>query len=109
LVPSAEFIGLTGGALTSFSLVPQALQVFRTRSVRDLSLQFMVLNTSGLVLWLIYGLVLGLWSVVFWNTLTIGLMSALLYAKLRFRGRGASLAATPASQGPQGVGTPNQP
>lgn len=82
--PSAELIGLVGGALTSFSLVPQTLQVYRTRSVKDLNIFFMVLNTVGLLVWLTYGLVLGLWSVIFWNVCTISLMSTLLYAKLRF-------------------------
>ena len=91
--PSAEFIGLAAGALTSFSLVPQTIQVFKTHSVKDLSLQFMVLNTAGLVLWFAYGIVLMLWSVIFWNILTMALMSTLLYAKLRF----SKSVATPAS------------
>lgn len=82
---SPELIGLAGGAFTNLGLIPQVLQAYRTRSVADISLQFILLTTVGISLWLIYGLTMGLWSVIVWNTLTLFMLSLLIFAKLRFQ------------------------
>ncbi len=82
---SPELIGLAGGAFTNLGLVPQVLQAYRTRSVADLSLHFILLTTIGIVLWLLYGLTMGLSSVILWNCLTLIMLASLIFAKLRFQ------------------------
>ena len=82
---SPELIGLCGGAFTNLGLVPQAVQAYRTRSVNDLSLHFILLTMIGIVLWLTYGLTKDLWSVILWNSLTLGMLATLIFAKLRFQ------------------------
>jgi len=54
-----EAIGLVGACLTTFSFLPQALRIWRSRSARDVSLVMYVMMTSGTVMWLIYGFLLG--------------------------------------------------
>jgi MtN3 and saliva related transmembrane protein len=91
MVAVAEAIGLCAGFLVSFGLVPQILRVWRLRDAQEISLPFNLLSLAGTVLWLTYGLLLGLLSVILWNGVNCVLYVILLSVKLRYgMGRGAS-------------------
>ena len=49
-------IGLVAGTCTTISFLPQIIQVCRTKQTRDLSLPMYILLTTGIFLWLIYGI-----------------------------------------------------
>jgi len=83
-VSFAEYLGLLAGFLTTFSMVPQIVRVFRLKSAREISTSFTVLLLAGMLLWLAYGVVGGLLSVIVWNTVAAALVATLLYAKLRY-------------------------
>jgi MtN3 and saliva related transmembrane protein len=51
-----DIIGYLAGALTTISFLPQVIQVWKTRSTKDLSIVMFLLFSLGLVLWLIYGI-----------------------------------------------------
>ena len=90
MVSTPEAIGLVAGFLIAFGLVPQVLRVWRLKDAREISLVFVVVTMGGTVLWLAYGMLLGLLSVVVWNGANLVLQSALLLVKLRYgMGRGA--------------------
>jgi len=80
-----EIVGLVAGSLTTVSFVPQALKVWRSRSVSDISLVMWVCMTSGIALWLLYGLLVGSLSITLANLITLGFAISILAAKLRFR------------------------
>lgn len=80
-----DFIGYTAAALTTASFVPQAWKTFRSRDVRGISLGMYALFTSGVALWLVYGLVLGNVPITLANAITLALALAVLVMKLRFR------------------------
>ncbi|MSQ33264.1 MAG: hypothetical protein EXR60_02410, partial [Dehalococcoidia bacterium] len=52
-------VGVLAALLTTFGFVPQVLQMWRTRSVRDVSLLTLVQFLSGVLLWTAYALHLG--------------------------------------------------
>ncbi|NLE04791.1 MAG: SemiSWEET transporter [Crenarchaeota archaeon] len=52
-------IGLVAATLSSGSLFPQLLKVYRTKSTKDISVRMYALLTAGIFIWLIYGLLLG--------------------------------------------------
>jgi len=81
---SKDLLGLVGGALTSFSLVPQIVQLFKLRSAREISLQFALLLTAGLVCWLAYGIVFNLFPVIFWNAISLVGSLTIVYAKIKY-------------------------
>ena len=83
----AEYLGLIAGALVSCSLIPQLIRVFKLKSAKEISLLFTTLLLIGMLLWLIYGIALGLLPVILWNAIGAVLMTGLLYAKLKY-GRG---------------------
>lgn len=81
---STTLIGLAAATCTTIAFVPQALKAWRTRSTKDVSLSMFVLMVSGILLWLIYGAMLGDLPLVLANGVTLGLAVAILACKLRF-------------------------
>jgi MtN3 and saliva related transmembrane protein len=81
---SRELFGLLAGALTTGGFIPQVLRVFRIRRAYEISLPFTILFTIGTAAWLSYGIVLGAFSLILWNSISLCLAVLLLYAKLRW-------------------------
>jgi MtN3 and saliva related transmembrane protein len=79
-----ELIGFIGGFFTTVSMIPQVWRLYKLKSAYEISLAFSALLALGIVFWLIYGIVLGLPSVIIWNSITLVLVSSLLYAKLKY-------------------------
>jgi MtN3 and saliva related transmembrane protein len=77
-------IGLVAGLLTTAAFVPQVLQVWKSRSARDLSLPMYLIFTAGVALWLTYGLMTGAVPVIAANAVTLLLAGAVLVMKIRF-------------------------
>ncbi|MDG6898423.1 MAG: hypothetical protein JRM99_06360 [Nitrososphaerota archaeon] len=84
LISTAETIGLVAGFLIAFGLVPQVLKVWRLKDAREISLTFIAVTIVGTALWLVYGIELGLLSVMVWNGINLVLQSALLAVKLKY-------------------------
>lgn len=79
-----EYIGYIAGFLTTFAMLPQVLRVYRLKSAREISIIFNTSILLGVVLWLVYGAVLGLVPLIVWNSIGIGLVGLLLVAKLKY-------------------------
>ena len=77
-------LGFIAGVLTTAAFVPQVLKIWRTRSARDISLGMYTAFTSGVVLWLVYGLALGSLPIIVANVFTLVLSLAVLVMKLRY-------------------------
>ncbi len=76
-------IGLAAACLTTLAFTPQVVKAWRTRSTRDLSLGMYLVLATGIVLWLIYGLMLGDLPLILANAVTLVLVSIILYCKIR--------------------------
>jgi MtN3 and saliva related transmembrane protein len=84
LVSAAEAIGLVAGFFIALGLVPQVLRVWRLKDAREISLAFVLLTIGGTALWLDYGVMLGLVSVILWNGINLILQLSLLAVKLKY-------------------------
>lgn len=82
---SPTWIGIAAAVLTTAAFAPQAFKVWRTRSTRDVSLAMFLLMVTGVVLWLVYGLLIGDLPLIVANGVTLVLAGAILVAKIRFR------------------------
>ena len=78
-----EAVGLAAACLTTFSFLPQAIRIWRTRSARDVSLVMYVMMTTGCCLWLIYGLLIQSVSLIFSNGIGVLMVGSVLALKLR--------------------------
>jgi MtN3 and saliva related transmembrane protein len=81
----SDWIGYAAATLTTASFVPQALHTFQTKDVRGISLGMYSAFVVGILLWLIYGLLLGAWPIVIANAVTLALAAAILAMKLKYR------------------------
>ena len=79
-----DYVGYVAGLLVTFSLVPQIMRVYKLRSAREISVIYNSLMLSGLILWLVYGLMLGLVPIIIWNTIGAVLAILLLVAKAKY-------------------------
>jgi len=79
-----EWFGYAAAALTSGSFIPQAMMTIRTRDTRGISRGMYAMFTTGVALWLAYGVAIGSWPMIIANTVTLLLAATVLVLKLRF-------------------------
>lgn len=78
-------LGLVAGTLTSAAFVPQFLQAWRTKSVKDVSMAMYMIFCLGISLWLVYGFLVDSLPVILANIVTLSMAAGILYLKIRYR------------------------
>ncbi len=79
-----DVLGLAAGSLTTLAFVPQVMKTWRSRSAADISYGMFLLFSTGVLLWLLYGLALGSLPIVLANGVTLVLALAVVILKYRF-------------------------
>ena len=79
-----DSMGSIAATLTTTSFIPQVWQVWRTRHTKDISLGMYAIFTSGVAMWLVYGILLHSWPIIIANSITVCLAGAVLVMKLKF-------------------------
>lgn len=82
---TAEWIGMAAGVLTTCAFFPQVVKTVRSRSTGDLSWAWLVMMTTGVFLWLVYGYYVGSPSVFVANIITFFSLLVLLFVKMPIR------------------------
>lgn len=82
MLTTTEIIGYIAATLTTLSFLPQALLTLKTRKTESLSLGMYSLFTSGVLLWLIYGLSISDKAIIFANSITFLLALSILSFKV---------------------------
>ena len=77
-----EIIGYVAGTLTTVSFLPQAIQTLKTKDTESLSLSMYSIFTTGVLLWLIYGIYLDDNAIIYANAITLILASSILCMKV---------------------------
>lgn len=77
------WIGACAAVLTSLSYLPQVRKAWPRGSTSDLSLNMLIALTTGLALWIVYGLLKGDWVIVAANSVGGSLSAAILAFKIR--------------------------
>ena len=80
-----EILGLVAGLFTTIAFVPQVIKIWKSKHANDISLAMFSLFSSGVALWIIYGLIIGSLPVILANVVTLVLALAILFLKLYFR------------------------
>jgi MtN3 and saliva related transmembrane protein len=77
------WIGISAAVLTSLSYIPQVRKAWPRGSTKDLSLHMLIVLTSGLSLWVGYGLLKADWVIVAANGVGATLSACVLIFKIR--------------------------
>jgi MtN3 and saliva related transmembrane protein len=84
MIIDPTYIGFAAAFCTTFSFVPQALQVIKTRDTKAISLWGYILFWVGILCWLIYGVVLKDFPLIIANAITFTLVSIILGLKVKY-------------------------
>ena len=77
-----EILGYCAAFLTTASFLPQAFLTLKTRDTRSLSLSMYTLFTTGVLLWLVYGVQKSDYALIFANSITLILSATILGYKI---------------------------
>jgi MtN3 and saliva related transmembrane protein len=77
-------LGIFAGIFTTTAFLPQVIKAHTTKHTKDLSLGMYALFTTGIVLWLIYGILIMQVPIILANIVSLGLSLYLLLLKMRY-------------------------
>lgn len=80
---TATIIGLSAAFLSSISMIPQVMKVYRTKKTEDLSLGAFSVLAVGLFLWFIYGIMIKAMPVIIGNVIGLSLVCYVVIMKIR--------------------------
>ena len=81
----SKYLGFIAGTLTTIAFLPQVLKVWNTKSTKDISLCMFIVFTTGVTLWLVYGIIIANFSLILANAVTLILSGSILLAKVIFK------------------------
>ncbi len=79
----AEIIGFVAATLTTLSFYPQAYKIIKTRDTASISLVMYSIINVGLILWLVYGLMIGDMPMILANAFTLIASLTILFLKIK--------------------------
>ncbi len=80
-----QMIGVVAGMLTTIAFLPQVIKTWKSKSAKDLSLGMFSIFCAGVILWLIYGILIGNLPIILANLTTLVLSLTLLVFKFKFK------------------------
>ena len=80
---TADIVGYFAATLTTVSFYPQAYKIIKTRDTAGISLVMYSVINVGLVLWLVYGIMVGDMPIILANSFTLVASLAILILKIR--------------------------
>ncbi len=81
----SEIVGFVAAILTTIAYLPQVIKTWKSKSAADLSLGLFSILTTGVFLWLVYGIMIGNGPIIASNVITLLLTGSMLYFKLRYK------------------------
>jgi len=83
LIDGAMMLGLAAGTLTTTAFAPQLVKAWRSKSTGDLSWGMLVTFSTGILLWLIYGVWIDSVPVILANAVTLLLQAGIVSLKIK--------------------------
>ena len=80
-----EIIGLTAACLTTISFLPQVYKIWKYKSSDGISLSMYIFMLLGVILWFLYGILIGSISVMLANLIAAILQIIIIYYKLKLK------------------------
>ncbi len=81
----AEILGLAAGTITSITFLPQVIRIWKTRSVKDISMLMMVLLVLGTSCWLTYGLLMKDTAIIYTNIMVLAMSLIMFFFKIKYK------------------------
>ena len=76
-----DIFGFIAAILTTSAFLPQVVKTIREKNTKSLSLPMYLILTSGLLLWLAYGILIKDWALIIANSIT-GVLALIILAAI---------------------------
>jgi MtN3 and saliva related transmembrane protein len=77
-------IGTVAAICTTASFLPQAIKIIKLKETRDISLLTYLLLEVGILMWLVYGVMIGEMPIILANAVTLIFTTVILFLKIKF-------------------------
>lgn len=77
-------LGLLAGTLTTIAFIPQIAKAWQSKSTGDLSWAMVLTFSTGVLLWLIYGIWIASLPVILTNAVTLLLQGVIILLKIKY-------------------------
>lgn len=81
--PFQELIGLLAAILTTSAFVPQVYKLYKEKNAQGVSLTMYLIMLTGVLLWLLYGMLIGSIAIIVANSVTAFLQLLVIIFKLK--------------------------
>ena len=78
---TVDIFGFIAAILTTSAFLPQVIKTIREKNTKSLSLPMYMILTSGLLLWLTYGILIKDWALIIANSIT-GVLALIILAAI---------------------------
>jgi len=79
------FLGFAAATCTTIALFPQIYKIHRTKHARDLSFPMYIIFSTGILLWLIYGIAIVNLPIICANSITLLSCAYILVMMVRYK------------------------
>ena len=77
-------IGFIAASLTTIAFLPQVIQIWKTKSTKDISLKMYVILCIGVFLWFIYGVMILSLPLIVANSIVLALSLIIVIFKVKY-------------------------
>ena len=81
--PVFEIIGLSAAFLTTSAFIPQVYKIYKEKNADGISLTMYIILFTGVILWFVYGILIGSFSIIIANGVTALLQLSIIIFKLK--------------------------
>ena len=81
--PVFEIVGLSAAFLTTSAFIPQVYKIYKEKNADSISLTMYIILFTGVILWFIYGILIGSLSIIIANGVTALLQLSIIIFKLK--------------------------
>jgi len=78
-------IGLAAAICTTISFLPQVIKTVKIKHTKDLSLGMYLILTIGIVLWFVYGVLIGDLPLIIANAVSLLFSATILIYKIKYK------------------------
>ncbi len=79
-----DTLGMIAGTISAITFLPQVIKTWKSKSAKDISVLMFSFATISVILWLIYGILINNWPVIYTNGCVLILSLIMVYFKLKF-------------------------
>lgn len=82
-----QWIGIVAGILTACSMLPQVIKTIKEKKAEAISLKMLLVLISGLVLWVVYGIMRNDWPLIATNSFSVLINVLMIFLRIKYKNK----------------------